>query len=363
MAICASLVAAMLVGCGSIYWNRGSSYVTNIETWGEYDMDGKTFYVEPGDQKVHSSDPEFREYVRYLVEDLKLQGAKEIFNKQNADVCILMNYGIADQSYIETVPVPIIGRTGISSIYTTSSTDWSARGSAYSWGGYTTASASGSSTTRSNTSVTYDYGVVGYGERNVRVDKFYRYVNIYAFDNKTYSSEPQMLWKANLASSGTNSNFRQVVPYMFFTALYQFGSGTRKQSLVAFSDDHIYDCWKGGGLSSPRVNAFPYYRTSSVSGLHIQYIEKLPNETIICISKDCNGEKYSVIPETYILFNGQRVKLSRLDGGELNETYKNEYGRRYFRMHFPVGISHVYSFDLVEHVLTDSYIFSGVSAK
>jgi hypothetical protein len=109
----------------------GTRITTSVNSFGNYSVSGKTFYIESGDKNVSSNDVEFREYANYVATSLKCQGATETYDKRNADMCVLVNYGISDESYTETVPIPIWGQTGIASINTTSTTTGSAYGSAY----------------------------------------------------------------------------------------------------------------------------------------------------------------------------------------------------------------------------------------
>lgn len=97
------------------YLNNGLEYVTRVDHFGDYDVKGKTFYFESGDESVSSNDVEFKEYAGYYAENLRIKGAKETTDKENADICILMNYCITDESYQETIPVPDFGKTTIAS--------------------------------------------------------------------------------------------------------------------------------------------------------------------------------------------------------------------------------------------------------
>lgn len=342
------------------------SYNVAVNSWGDYNFTDKTFYIESSNESVSSSDLEFREYADYLIEDLKLLGAKITRDKQNADMCILMNYSIADKSYVEIVPVPIIGKTGISSINTISNTRGSAYGSIYSSGNYTYGSVYGSSTTNSRTQVNYNYGVIGYNNIPVRRTQFDRVVNIYAYDNKDTSSQPTMLWKINLFSSGTSNDIREVVPYIMYIAWYKLGKNTTGwEGYSVFARDYLFLCWKSGYLSKPTCTLFPdYYKRTEISRvMRIVFVQKLNNETIICLKKQLSSIRYAISPYTYIQYKEKRVKISHIDNYKLGTKIKQEY----IIMHFPARLDNVNLFDLIEYTSAKgnnySFEWRGIKTK
>ena len=147
----------LLTGCSTTYYYSESSVnakrsrlQTSINSFGNYNLQGKTFYIESGNDKISSNDLEFLEYADYVAKSLKSNGANKINDKKNADMCILVTYEISDKSYTETVPVPIWGRTGISSISTTSRTLGTAFG------------AQSNYLTSTTTNVIPSYGITGY---------------------------------------------------------------------------------------------------------------------------------------------------------------------------------------------------------
>lgn len=336
----------LLTSCGSTTYlsnGYGTRYVTSINSFGNYNVVGKTFYIESGDKNVSSSDVEFREYANYVATSLKLQGAKETNDKKNADMCILLNYGISNESYTETVPIPIWGQTGISSINTTSTTTSSAYGSASgsatkignSVYGQSSGSAYGNSTTNTTTRVNPNYGITGYTSVDRRVSMYCRVLNIYGYDNKQTSSAT-MLWKTNLSSCGKSSNFRNVLPYMAYAAWGNMGkSSSGNEENTTFEEDYFFRCWKQGALSNNNLTTFPKYTsTNADNGMLIAIVEKLSNETIIVFRKSgCSGW-YSISPQTYIEYNGQKYQVKSADGYELGKKIRNECGTRYLRLHF-----------------------------
>ena len=364
----------LFVSCGTTTYlsnGYGDRITTSVSSFGNYNMVGKTFYIESGDKNVSSNDVEFREYANYVATSLKLRGAIETQDKRSADMCILVNYAISNESYTETVPIPMWGQTGISSINTTSTTTGSAYGSAYgsasrvgnSFYGQSSASVYDNSTTNTTTRVNPSYGITGYTSVDRRVALYCRVLNIYGYDNKQTSS-PTMLWKTNLSSCGNSSNFRNVLPYMAYAAWGNMGkSSSENNEYTTFLEDYYFRCWQQGVLSNTNLTGFPKFTsTNADNSMQIAIVERLSNETIIVFRKSgCHGW-YSISPETYIEYNGQKYKVKSADGYELGKKIRNKCGTRYLRLHFQAIPSTAKIINISEGVKNGWY-WNGVAIK
>lgn len=333
-----SLVLFLLNSCVSTtYLNSYTpEYTTSVSSFGNYNLVGKTFYIESGAKSISSSDVEFREYSNYIATTLKLQGAKETSDKKNADMCILVNYGISDESYTETVPVPIWGQTGISSISTSSNTTGSAYGSATRIGNSVYGSVQGNSSTNTTTIVNPSYGITGYTSVDRRVSRYCRVLNIYSYDNKQ-TAEPTMLWKTNLLSCGSSSDLKKVLPYMAYTAWGKLGNSTDgTESYTTLEDDYLFRCWKQGILNQSNITTFPNVNQTNVpSYMQIAIVEKTNSETILILRKSGCLSWYRIDPNTYIEYSGQKYFIKSIDNYTLGQKIKKECGVRYLRLHFP----------------------------
>jgi hypothetical protein len=281
---------------------------TSINSFGNYNFFNKTFYIESGDENISSNDVEFKEYANYLANCLKFfRGAKEIEDKKNADICILINYGISDESYIEQVPIPIYGNKGISSISTRT------RGSV------------------KTTNVSYNTGITGYNNVNQRVDNYYRFLNIYGYDNNSTN----MLWKVNLSSSGSNNDLRYILPYMIYSASSSIGvSSEITQKRTIYNGNYFFKNWKNGKAFNDNYTEMPKYSsTNAIDNIKIASVEKLSTETIVVIYK-YGCVNWSISPKTYIEYNGQKYMIKNADDYELGKKIKKECGARYVRLHF-----------------------------
>lgn len=166
----------------------GYIYESEIQSFGNYNMDGKTFYVISADPKVSNKDLEFQDYKDYITQCLMLKNAIPCEDSDSADVCILFDYGVVDKSYVANVPIPIWGITTTSRYI--------------------------------NTIVT---GVLNSKED---IQDYRRVINLYAYDNKDRTSDPIMLWKTNIASSGISRDLQEVLPYIAHAAIPYMGKQT-----------------------------------------------------------------------------------------------------------------------------------------
>ncbi|MDP3453590.1 MAG: hypothetical protein Q8R90_11625 [Bacteroidales bacterium] len=325
----------------SIVYSQRKRYDVSLNSYGNYNLQGKTFYLESGDNKVSSYDVEFKEYADYVVKALKLEGAIETNNKENADMCILVTYGISDESYRETVPIPIWGQTGISSINTTTNTTGSSQGTITRVGNTIYGAAQGNSTTNTTTTVNPTYGITGYTSVDRKVTQFRRVLNIYAYDN-IQTDKTIMLWKTNIISDGHSSDLRILIPVMAFCGSdYMGNSSGETKNYYLFEDQDDFLSWKKDMPQDPNVVSYPKFNSSNVNpnDFIITKINKTKDETIIDFIAFNTGYvlfKFKISPNTYIEFEKQQYKVISAGNivlGENKDVPKN--GSWEFRLHFP----------------------------
>jgi hypothetical protein len=187
----------------------GHIYESEVQSFGNYSMEGKTFYVISADPKVSNKDLEFQDYKDYITQCLILKNAIPCENSDSADVCILFDYGVVDKSYVANVAIPIWGISGSTLITTTSR---------YIGGGVISQS--------SNVVSSLNTGVTGILNRKENIQDYHRVINLYAYDNKDRTSDPVMLWKTNISSSGSSRDLQQVLPYIAHAAIPYMGQQT-----------------------------------------------------------------------------------------------------------------------------------------
>lgn len=310
--------------------------ITEFNSFGNYNVAGKTFYVESSNNSVTNSDPEFRQYAAYISESLILRDAILTENKSDADLCILMDYAIADESYVANVPIPIWGQNGISYITTNSSTSGYVIGSAYRNNDFIYGSAYGRANTNTTTNVNHSYGITGIYNAQKKVNKFRRVLNVYAYDNKKRDSQT-MLWKVNLHSDGSRNDLSYIIPFMaysFMTTIGQSSGGWHP--FATYENDWLFNLWKMGGWSKSNITPLPKGDKECVDNIYVAYVERLSNETIVVLRKTGTIGCYSFSPDIYLECGNQSTRVSHIDNYKFGNKIKEEHGTRYFSLHFPV---------------------------
>ena len=349
------LVTALFCGsicsCSSpVYLDANRTIIeTEYNSFGNYNVAGKTFYIESSNNSISSSDLEFRQYAAYISESLILRNAIPTENKSNADLCILMDYAIADESYIANVPIPIWGQTGISSITTNSSTSGYATGSAYKSGDFIYGSAYGRANTNTTTNVNHSYGITGVYNAQRKVNLFRRALNVYAYDNKKRDSK-EMLWKVNLHSDGYKNDLSYIIPFMAYSFMTTVGrSSGGWKTFTTFENDYLFLIWKAGGWTAPTLTPLPRIDANMPDpNISIAFVERLQHETVVVLKKIGDVDNYSFGPEMYLECGDKKVKLSRIDNYQIGKKIRKEIGTRYFSLHFPIVLRASVPINIVE---------------
>lgn len=177
---------------------------THVTSFGTYNFSGKHFCILSNMENISSDDVEFKEYAKYISYAFQMRGGIEVSpQSKEVEVCILLSYDIKDASYVRTISEPIWGRTDIKSI---------------------------SATTNSlgtNYDFHYNRGVVGYRQSEQKVDKYIRYIDVFAYEIfKGNGVEQKMVWKAYAKSEGNINNLFKVFPCMALTLYKNIGSST-----------------------------------------------------------------------------------------------------------------------------------------
>ena len=345
-----AIVIYLLFSSCSVYLQKNSAkYTTHWESYGEYDIKNKTFYIIPLDSNISKNNLEFKEFANEFEKSLIYSGAVKSDNEETADMCILMNYGISDESYTEKTSVPIYGQTGISSITTTSNTIGNAYGNIYSYGNYAYGNVSANSTTTKRTVVVPKYGITGYETISNNVSKFLRYVSLYAFDNQE-KDDVKMIWQINIASEGSSNQLRKIIPYMAYSTRCEYGKKNKDiSSFSVYESDYMYSLYESGFLLKDNFIVWPKAIVSN-EDFQVAFVEKGENETSVCIRKTKGTNGYYLFGDKiYLEVNG-----SRYEGKVANDNYIlgqkiwKEYGTRYFSFVFPIKLEPNSSINIFE---------------
>jgi len=326
-----AILLISLYSCGTTYdLPKSILYETHVNSFGNYNLDGSTYYVRPSDTNLSPDDLEFQSYAKLLENTLLLSGAKRVMTLADADMVVEMGYDIADSSYDTTEAVPIYGKTGISSVTTDTKVE---------------KSIDGSEKKTTTTHYDHDYGVTGYANVNRHITSYDRSINIFAYDNR--SEGHKMIWKTILSSNGAGSNFRRVASYMLFSAWDRMARDYN-ETIAVYEDDYVFRSWEKGVLLDDNITTFPeVVNMRCAPGCEIAMVERMKNETIIVLKYNVYG-KYRISPYISIDLNGKHYQATGADNIVLGKSFMNN-GATYVRLHFPAIPARTDEISLVEY--------------
>lgn len=187
---------------------------------------GTTYVLYPAAEGVSPDDLEFLEYASHIEKALSAKGWRRISPHQQADLAVLVSYGIGDpQQHTTTSALPIFGQTGVQSAYTHGSVNLPTYGN--------------TATYSQTTTYTPSYGITGYVPVQNTYTTYQRWLNVAAFDFGVYLREGKeaQVWRVSVTSSGSTGDLRQIIPYMAASAAPHFGSSTGKAVPVSLKMD------------------------------------------------------------------------------------------------------------------------------
>lgn len=288
-------------------------YDTYITTFGKFDMKDIKLFFEPADEAISPGNLEFQEYTTYVAAYFVMWGAKRVDNIKDADMFVLVDYGIG-----ETKPLvyhnPIYGRTGVNSQRTTYY-----KNSSY-------------------TSYSYSHGVVGYTTEEV--EQFRKYINLYVYE-KSETDDPKPVWQANIVCTSKSSNLAKAIPVMMWNARYQMGGNTKdnrqfpvKYGSGEWADNLNYNNfsyyiskgwtnpWHGLGYN------WTFWNKTDKTQIYPSVLYNWDTSTDIifyCPFNEYKGKNlYLKLPsDTYIEFQGNKYKAKQIFGIEFDKKVIN----------------------------------------
>lgn len=298
---------------------KAQSYDVNINSFGEYNMEGKTFVLVPASNKIHPSDLEFKEYASYIKKILAIEGAREACIAENADICIFMHYEITDESYERNYSLPVIGNTAINSI----------KANPYS----------------SSLDITYSQGVTGYRDVQQHVSKYLRVINLSAFENQ---EEGSMVWKTDIISKGSSNKMREVFPVLAYAAINKVGIDCEETLLVRTDGNKTFSDFKKIKVEGENLFVAPkIYSCLADEGLRIFSIDARSDETVVTFFKKPEMENLSISPKMFLEFSGNKLYPLETENIALGRNIKSNKGF-FFSIHYPVIFKKVSSVSLSE---------------
>lgn len=299
--------------------SKAQSYDVSINSFGEYNMKGKTFIIVPESNKIHPSDVEFKEYASYIKKVLAIEGARETKIAENADICIFMHYEITDKSYEQNYSVPVIGETKVRSI----------DANPYS----------------SSLDIKYSQGVTGYRNVQQHVSKYLRVINLSAFEN---IEEGTMVWKTNIISKGRSNKMREIFPVLAYAAINKIGIDCEETLSINTEGNRTFSDFKTVKIDGKNLYVAPeVYCSLADEGLRIFSIEAKSDETIVTFFKNPEVENVSISPKMFLEFSGNKLYPLNAENIALGRNVKSNKSF-FFYIHYPVIFKKVTSINLSE---------------
>lgn len=335
------LILVFLASISLVSFSQNDYIAAEVSSFGNYDMSGKTFYVLSGNSNITNKDLEFIQYRDIIIQCMIRKNAIPTNNHDTADVCILMDYGITDKSYVATYGAPTWGISGIvlNSISTTIGL------------GYTIATQTVSST----------YGMTGLAIRSKKVPEYRSVLNLYAYDNQDRTNEPVMLWKINISSDNSTSDLEVIFPYLAEAEINYIGttSNGKKRSVVQEKNKDVY-LMKNGYYQKENAKYFqPTHeeKTNKPMPLHSMLVED--DCTYVNFLAEYVFNKFTnpkFIKSTYILYHGKKYPIVAVylpcETGLLNYLGNKIYlqpQETLIQFVFPVKINKGDTFDIVSY--------------
>lgn len=317
---------------------------THVTSFGTYNFSGKHFCILSNLENVSSDDVEFMEYAKYISYAFQMRGGIEVpYQSEEVEVCILLSYDIKDASYMRTVSEPVWGKTGVRSVTATTNS----LGTHYNY--------------------QYDYGVIDYKQSQQLVNKFIRYIDLFAYELSPNENENQtMVWKAYAKSEGSLNNLFTVFPCMALTLYKCIGITTDDDWTRLPTDFWAVSIFKQGKYNSKKRTYLPFvesgrkFTTSYAKdkvGFYIWQIRQETDFTRIILQVVESKFKCVFYDNTFIKYKDQEFKWT--DAYFLNNqggrTRKFAMGKRnfvdsdedFFYIDFPALPDDACVFDLI----------------
>jgi hypothetical protein len=212
----ASLLAGSLVVLGA-FGCATTRFAVQVDSITAPDHDpGSKYVLLPGREEVAANDLQYREFAAYVERALQARGFKQADSADEADVAILLNYGIGEpQTTTYTYSLPIYGQTGGGKA--------TYSGSTYGPGGY--------SHTTGTIQQQPTYGVVGSQTHTGSVTTYFRYLILDAVDLRAYRESQAIVpvWKTTVTSTGSSGDLRRVLPVLVGAAVEHVATNTGQQ--------------------------------------------------------------------------------------------------------------------------------------
>ena len=340
-----------------------SKITVKTNAFGTYDFAGKHFYIIPASPDINPKDAEFKDYANHVASMFRYVGAIEVSDPEMAEVCVLIDYLITNESYIERIPVPI--RKAVGSVTSTHISTDKQQGS-QSYDSQVNTKSIKSKTHEGNSYAHGDYlatvahrqiyETVGYKTEEREVNGYRRILNVYAYDNVDNDGDPDMLWKCNMMSFGSRSNLNSIIPAMTYINL--FSPGKRITNHESWVNDEY-----GWALYEAYSNVMKDYSHAHFPGKFVGdnatvYFAAKNRDALTVTVRQAGPGKRIVTENTYVEINGEQYPISSVNHIKMNRTVRvSKDDNVYFTMTF-LGVPD--DFDSFDIVCPDKYTWRNI---
>ena len=213
-------LASCAIGPGVISYNVSVNSYASPEA-----AQRKKFVILPGLKDVDQSDLEFVEFANLISRVLERRGFVRASDFQDADLAVFLAYSLGNpDEHSYSYSVPQFGQTGIAS----SSTYGTVRNTG-----------SGSATYSGTTYHTPTYGITGYSSQVASYTTYTRILSMEGVDLIAYreTKNTKQVWKTKVASIGSSSDLRKVIPAMLIAAYSHIATSTGQILALTIRDD------------------------------------------------------------------------------------------------------------------------------
>lgn len=304
------LITILLANISLTSFAQNGYYESEISSFGDYDMSGKTFYILSGNANISNKDLEFIQYRDIIAQCMIRKHAIPTNNQDIADVYILMDYDITDKPNADTY----------STVYSSSI----------------------------------------YSQK---VPEFRRTVNLYAYDNQDRTNEPIMLWKTHISSDGSTNDLQAVFPYLAEAAITYIGTTSNEKTFRSLQENNIevYLMKNRYYLNKDATFFHPFHAEKTNIPMYIHSMLTENDITRINLLAEYSPQQLLTTPKfkksTYIIYNGEKYPIIAAylpcETGFVNYVGNNIYlqqsKQNLIQIVFPIKLEKGESFDIVSY--------------
>ena len=256
------LIIILLANISLTLFAQNGYYKSDISSFGNYDMSGKTFYILSGNANISNNDLEFIQYRDIIAQCIIRKHAILTNNQDMADVCILMDYGITDKSNTDTYSRVLFNN----SIY------------------------------------------------SQKIPEFRRVLNLYAYDNQDKTNEPVMLWNTHICSDGFTNDLQEVLPFLMEATVNYIGRSSNVQEVVVQENNIEVYLMKNGYYLNNEAKLFqPFFAEKSNRPIYIHSILREDDITRVNLLAKYSPQQLLTTPKfkknTYIVYKGEKYPI------------------------------------------------------